>query len=155
MRRNAKATSDHDQLQAAAGPSQPGYRSVHAQASQTQWPTPHICVNMADDGSRHLQPHVSTTAFDSDDKEDAPKCHSNTRQAVLDVIINWITIQTAIRTQWILWLNGAAGAGKSAIGRSIVEYCLSLDIPIARFFFFRTDSARNTSKPIVATLVYQ
>ncbi len=48
---------------------------------------------------------------------DAPKCHPNTRQAVLDEIMNWI-ILAAARVQWILWLNGAAGAGKSAIGRS-------------------------------------
>ena len=76
------------------------------------------------DGFKHLQAHVATTAFDSDDIVDAPKCHPNTRKAVLDNIMNWITIQTAMRVQWILWLNGAAGAGKSAIGRSIVALCL-------------------------------
>ncbi|KJA29530.1 hypothetical protein HYPSUDRAFT_221092 [Hypholoma sublateritium FD-334 SS-4] len=114
----------------------------------------HFCAD-ADDGLKHLQAHVATTAFDSDNGEDAPKCHANTRQAVLDDIMNWIIVQTAVRIQWILWLNGAAGAGKSAIGRSIVALCLAQNIPIARFFFFRTDSTRNNLKPVVATLVHQ
>ena len=68
--------------------------------------------------------------------------------------MDWI-LQTVMRTQWMLWLNGAAGAGKSAIARSIVALCLARNIPIARFFFFRTDPTRNTLQPVVATLVYQ
>ncbi len=55
----------------------------------------------------------------------------------------------------MLWINGAAGAGKSAIARSIVDLCLKQDIVIVRFFFFRTDPSRNTIKPVVATLAYQ
>ena len=68
--------------------------------------------------------------------------------------MGWIQ-QTAIRTQWMLWLNGAAGAGKSAIARSIVALCLAQNIIIARFFFFRTDAARNNLQSVVATLVHQ
>ncbi len=68
--------------------------------------------------------------------------------------MSWI-ILTVTRTQWVLWLNGAAGAGKSAIGRSIVDLCIDRNIPIARFFFFRTDNTRNNITSIVATLVYQ
>ncbi|KJA22785.1 hypothetical protein HYPSUDRAFT_638364 [Hypholoma sublateritium FD-334 SS-4] len=113
----------------------------------------HNCHD-ADDGLKHLQAHVATTAFDSGQHVDAPKCHPNTRQAVLDEIMKWIVLAVA-RVQWVLWLNGAAGAGKSAIGRSIVELCFQRNIPIARFFFFRTDSTRNNIKPLVATLVHQ
>ncbi|KJA19409.1 hypothetical protein HYPSUDRAFT_143853, partial [Hypholoma sublateritium FD-334 SS-4] len=83
-----------------------------------------------------------------------PKCHPNTRQAVQDDIMDWI-LPTVMRIQWMLWLNGAAGAGKSAIARSIVTLCLAQKIPIARFFFFRTDSTRNTIESVVATLVHQ
>ncbi len=68
--------------------------------------------------------------------------------------MNWIVL-TVARTQWILWLNGAAGAGKSAIGRSIVDLCINRNIPIARFFFFRTDATRNNITSLVATLVCQ
>ncbi len=106
------------------------------------------------DGFKHLQAHVTTSAFDAQDHVDAPKCHRNTRETVLNEIMNWI-ILTVTRVQWMLWLNGAAGAGKSAIGRSIVDRCIARNIPIARFFFFRTDSTRNNIKPLVATLLHQ
>ncbi len=62
------------------------------------------------DGFKHLQAHVVTSAYDSQDHVDAPKCHPNTRKAVLDKIFDWIVL-TVTRVQWILWLNGAAGAG--------------------------------------------
>ncbi|KJA16994.1 hypothetical protein HYPSUDRAFT_105282, partial [Hypholoma sublateritium FD-334 SS-4] len=91
---------------------------------------------------------------DSPEHVDAPKCHPNTRQAVLDEILNWI-ILTVTRIQWVLWLNGAAGAGKSAICRSVVDLCIQRNIPIVRFFFFRTDSTRNNVRPLVATLIHQ
>ena len=53
------------------------------------------------------------------------------------------------RTDWetwyryILWLTGAAGAGKSAIAQSIIELCLVQGLIIASFFFNRSDSTRN------------
>ena len=68
--------------------------------------------------------------------------------------MDWVTVAT-MGLQWILWLNGAAGAGKSAIARSVVDLCLRKRIAIIRFFFFRTDPTRNTTKSIAATLAYQ
>ena len=68
--------------------------------------------------------------------------------------MDWVLLTTA-RLQWILWLNGAAGAGKSAIGRSVVDLCLAQKIVVVRFFFFRTDPTRNTIDPVIGTLVYQ
>ncbi|KJA13931.1 hypothetical protein HYPSUDRAFT_49507 [Hypholoma sublateritium FD-334 SS-4] len=123
------------------------------QQNQPPPTTAHDCSD-ADDGFKHLQAHVATTAFDSAQQVDAPKCHPNTRLAVLNEIMDWILL-TVTRVQWMMWLNGAAGAGKSAIARSIVALCLARNIPVARFFFFRTDSTRNTIQPIVATLVHQ
>ena len=64
-------------------------------------------------------------------------------------------MQSTVKHRWILWLNGAAGAGKSAIARSVMQYCLDTGIPIARFFFFRSDPARCNIAPVVATLVNQ
>ena len=68
--------------------------------------------------------------------------------------MDWVLVAT-MGLQRILWINGAAGAGKSAIARSIVDMCLKREIDIARFFFFRMDSTRNTIQPFVATLAYQ
>ena len=68
--------------------------------------------------------------------------------------MTWVVVATT-GLQWILWLNGAAGAGKSAIARSVVELCLKQHLVVGRFFFFRTDRSRNTIKSLVATLAYQ
>ncbi|KAF9470329.1 hypothetical protein BDN70DRAFT_774951, partial [Pholiota conissans] len=56
-----------------------------------------------------------------------------------------------------LWLNGAAGAGKSAIMQSILELLLLryTFVAVASFFFSRGDSTRNTIAPLVPTLAYQ
>lgn len=105
-------------------------------------------------GFLHLQAHVATSAFDSVDNADATWCHPNTRRAVLQDIFDWIFL-AASQIQWIFWLNGAAGAGKSDIARSIVQHCLKNGIPVARFFFFRSDLTRNNIQPVVATLVDQ
>lgn len=69
-------------------------------------------------------------------------------------IYKWI-IQSEHRREWLLWLNGGAGAGKSAIMQSIAEQCVQAAIAIASFFFFRSDPSRNTITPLVATLAYQ
>ncbi len=82
-----------------------------------------------------LKPHVAPSAYASQQEGDAPKCHPNTRTAILTAIMDWVLAAT-MGLQWILWLNGAAGAGKSAIARSVIDLCLEQQIVIARFFFF-------------------
>jgi hypothetical protein len=64
-------------------------------------------------------------------------------------------VQSEDREQWLLWLNGAAGAGKSAIMQSLTERCTHAAIAIASFFFFRGDPRRNTTTHLIATLAYQ
>jgi len=59
------------------------------------------------------------------------------------------------RDKLMLWLNGPAGSGKSAIGHSIAERCKAEGRLLATFFFGRSDSRRNQSKPLVATIAYQ
>ncbi|KAF5329395.1 hypothetical protein D9619_009234 [Psilocybe cf. subviscida] len=102
-----------------------------------------------------LSNEVSTNAFhNSVGRIDAPKCYPGTREEVMGDIEKWISADAA-RTHWIMWLSGPAGAGKSAIAQSIAERCVSRSVPVASFFFFRTDSTRNDLRPLVATLSYQ
>ena len=54
------------------------------------------------DGFRHLQAHVATTAFDSDDGEDAPKCHPNTRQ-----VCNFLSYNRSHRNQVYTLFSGS------------------------------------------------
>lgn len=54
-----------------------------------------------------------------------------------------------------MWLNGAAGAGKSAIAQTLAEICENECIPLASFFFSRLDGTRNTERMLFSTLAYQ
>ncbi|KAF8186314.1 hypothetical protein BJ912DRAFT_1060358 [Pholiota molesta] len=102
-----------------------------------------------------LQKRVAPSAFhNSYQHVDPPRCHPNTREQILERIFRWI-ISSEDRDEWIFWLNGSAGAGKSAILRSIAERCVKAGIPLASFFLFRTDSGRNTMECLIGTIVYQ
>jgi len=62
---------------------------------------------------------------------------------------------TAPKTDaFILWLYGPAGAGKTAIARRVAELCEAEGLLLASFLFFRSDSNRNTMKPLVANIAY-
>jgi len=84
---------------------------------------------------------------------DVPRCHENTRVAVLEKIDDWVHLVIEI-TAFIMWLYGAAGAGKSAIARTMAEKLHSRQQLLATFFFSRADSSRNTIKSVIATLAY-
>ena len=97
---------------------------------------------------------VSSNAFyDSDNRPDPPKCHPNTRVAVINKIIDWATgmIET---DAFMLWLYGPVGSGKTAIARKIAELFAEHGL-LASFLFFRSDPTRNTMKPLVANIAYR
>ncbi|PPQ85048.1 hypothetical protein CVT25_010270 [Psilocybe cyanescens] len=100
---------------------------------------------------------ASPAAFhNSGDRRDPPKCHSNTRVAVLKKIMDWIHgLEPAMQKALIMWLYGPAGAGKSAIAQSIAELCYEEGILIASYFFSRFDSTRNHPRSLIATIAYQ
>ncbi|KAF8171704.1 hypothetical protein BJ912DRAFT_1047510 [Pholiota molesta] len=115
----------------------------------------HNANNNRTDPFELLQRRVAPSAFhNSEIRFDPPRCHPNTRVANLQSIYDWI-VQSNDHKQWLLWLNGAAGAGKSAIMQSITERCAQAAIAIASFFFFRGDLRRNTTTHLIATLAYQ
>src|SRR6266545_3713438 len=84
---------------------------------------------------------------------DIPKCHPNTRVAILERLKNWLVGNVEPNAS-ILWLNGAAGCGKSCIARSVAEWCQEQNLLLASFFFFRSDSSRNCVKRFIPTLAY-
>jgi len=121
-------------------------------------------------GIELLMEAVSPNAFyDSDNRADPPKCHENTRVAVITKIMNWVTstMDTDAFMLWlcspadapktdasILWLYGPAGAGKTAIARKVAELCEAQRLLLASFLFFRSDPRRNTMTPLVANIAY-
>ncbi|KAJ3518022.1 hypothetical protein NLJ89_g128 [Agrocybe chaxingu] len=55
----------------------------------------------------------------------------------------------------MLLLYGPAGAGKTAIARTVPEICADRRLLLASFLFFRTNSRRNTIKSLVANIAYR
>jgi hypothetical protein len=100
------------------------------------------------------QQHVSPDALhNSLQQSNSPKCHPNTRTAVLKDILSWAEDDTS-ETQ-VLWLHGPAGAGKTAIGHSVAEISQERNQFAAGFFFPRTAAGRNHEKCLIATIAYQ
>jgi len=85
---------------------------------------------------------------------DPPKCHPHTREAVRQKILDWVT-KKIDTDAFVLWLYGAAGAGKSAIAQTIAEVCHELKLLLASFFFSRGVLHRCTSKNFFASIAYQ
>ncbi|KAF4617494.1 hypothetical protein D9613_006072 [Agrocybe pediades] len=101
---------------------------------------------------------VAPSAFhDSGASFDKPKCHPRTRVKILEDILYWIIRENKVAQASIqfMWLNGAAGCGKSAIAQSTIESCMERGLRLASFFFSRSDSTRNHAGSLVATLAYQ
>ena len=101
-----------------------------------------------------LQNIVPGAFHDSDELYELPKCHPGTRKAILKLIMSWIEGER-IRTSFILWMYGPAGAGKSAIAKTIAEMCAEARLLAASFFFSRTASGRNVKTSLMSTLAYQ
>ena len=105
-------------------------------------------------GLEILQRHVSPDALhNSLEQSNPPKCHLNTRTAVLKDISSWAEDDSS-ETR-VLWLHGPAGAGKTAIGHSVAEMSQERNQLAAGFFFSRTGAGRNHEKCLIATIAYQ
>jgi len=92
--------------------------------------------------------------YDYGHQFDVPRCHENTRVAVLEKIDDWVDLVIEIAA-FIMWLYGAAGAGKSAIARTMAERLHRRQQLLATFFFSRQDSSRNHINSVIATLAYK
>ncbi|KAF6765833.1 hypothetical protein DFP72DRAFT_868588 [Ephemerocybe angulata] len=106
-----------------------------------------------------LSKHMAAGAIhDSKERCDAPKCMPETRVAVQDEILSWITDgQKDAEPKRILWVTGPAGTGKTAILGTIAERCKAKKMLGATFFFssFSGSLARRSKTHIVSTLAYQ
>ena len=73
--------------------------------------------------------------------------------SVLEKIGDWVDLVIHF-TAFVMWLYGAAGAGKSAIARTMAEILHSRQQLLATFFFSRADSSRNQIRSVIPTLAY-
>ena len=101
-----------------------------------------------------LQKNIAAGAMhNSKERHDAPKCHPNTRKAVLGDITSWVSDHS--KETLILWLRAPAGSGKSAILQQIAENFQKSGGLSASFFFSRFAVERNTGTYLIATLAAQ
>jgi pantothenate kinase-related protein Tda10 len=80
---------------------------------------------------------------------------THTRVVVIGDIMQWVDEPHIGADDLILWLFGAAGAGKSAIAKRIAEIASQKGLLIATFFLSRTPLTRSNKDRLVATLAYQ
>ncbi|KAF9473284.1 hypothetical protein BDN70DRAFT_965966, partial [Pholiota conissans] len=92
--------------------------------------------------------------YDSSARYDPPKCHPNTRVAVLEYLMGWIFGRNDPEVL-IMWLHGPAGTGKSALLQTITERCAEIKALLASFFFGCSDPTRNHIKPLIPTIACQ
>ncbi|KAJ7450493.1 hypothetical protein B0H11DRAFT_1822102, partial [Mycena galericulata] len=82
-----------------------------------------------------------------------PACHPGTRTAKLAELNAW-SLDTSPTSQ-LLWLHGAAGAGKSAIAQMFAGNCDAQHRLGASFFFRRSHPKRGTWHNLLTTIAYQ
>ncbi|KAJ6484215.1 hypothetical protein C8R45DRAFT_1075420 [Mycena sanguinolenta] len=90
---------------------------------------------------------------DSTDSFMEPKCHPETRTQILEDLRKWALDPYPKTT--ILWLYGPAGAGKSAIMRTLASQLHENERLGGCFFFKRGHATRGTAKTLFATIAYQ
>ncbi|KAF5312291.1 hypothetical protein D9619_003568 [Psilocybe cf. subviscida] len=111
-------------------------------------------ANSTSDPLNKLYDRVATNAIlNAGGRADEVRCYPGTREKVIGLIERWMDSDNT--TPNMMWLNGPAGAGKSAIVQTIAERCKERGVLAANFFFFRADPTRSTAQPLVATLLYQ
>ena len=107
-------------------------------------------------GILHLLNNISHGAFHNAlERYPPPKCHPDTRKAVLQRILHWIEASGNEKDNRILWLHGPAGAGKSAIAQTVSEHCAETKELAASFFFSRLEPYRNNASRLWATIAFQ
>ncbi|KAJ7450420.1 hypothetical protein FB451DRAFT_993699, partial [Mycena latifolia] len=81
---------------------------------------------------------------DSVESFDQPRCHPETRTNLLDTLYRWATEENAGYS--IYWLNGPAGAGKSAIMQTLCQRLHDAGRLGGSFFFKRSHITRGNAK---------
>ncbi|TFK67716.1 hypothetical protein BDN72DRAFT_85603 [Pluteus cervinus] len=89
-------------------------------------------------------------SFDSAERGDPPRCHENTRTAILTSTYSWMDDFTTL--YFFLWISGWAGTGKSAILQTLAEVYRNMRRLAASFFFSQASQDRNTTQRFVATI---
>jgi hypothetical protein len=91
-------------------------------------------------------------AHDDSARDPPPRCHPSTRIQLLDQITAWFYDE--IRRRLVLWINGPAGVGKSAILQTFAEILAKSKLLGASVFVSRPNG-RNDPRRLFITIAYQ
>ncbi|KAH9481796.1 putative secreted lipase [Psilocybe cubensis] len=101
-----------------------------------------------------LHSHIASGALhDSGERFNPPRCHPETRRALLSEIVDWV--RQTNRETVIMWLYGSIGSGKSALAQSLAEKYQDLGLLAATFFFARLSAERCHERRLSPTISYQ
>ncbi|KAJ6504078.1 hypothetical protein C8R47DRAFT_1038323 [Mycena vitilis] len=105
-------------------------------------------------GLNILHRAVAGGAFhDSLERYPQPRCHPETRTEMLEDLHQWSSRTDPASS--ILWLQGPAGAGKSAIAQSLCQMLEAEGRLGASFFFKRGNAYRGSANKLFSTIAYQ
>ncbi|KAJ6564098.1 hypothetical protein B0H19DRAFT_1067691 [Mycena capillaripes] len=111
-------------------------------------------TSYGESGIDFLYHYVAVEALhNSGERFPEPACHPGTRTTVLDELRAW-ALDTNHESS-LLWLNGSAGAGKSAIAQMFAGECAHQSRLGASFFFRRGHLNRGTWHKLFTTISYQ
>jgi hypothetical protein len=96
--------------------------------------------------------HIGDAAYDSWENQRHRPCLTDTRVDLLHEITDWATCNSP---QYIFWLRGRAGTGKSTIALTIAKAFDRPNATLASFFFKRGGGDLARSRMVISTIVYQ
>ncbi|KAJ7752614.1 hypothetical protein B0H16DRAFT_1723543 [Mycena metata] len=92
-------------------------------------------------------------SYDSAERYPPPRCHPQTRKAVFEIILAWTN--NAQHGPPMLWVNGGAGSGKTAISQTVAEYCAQSGQLGATFFFSHGKGDLSDGRLLFPTIAYK
>ncbi|KAF9449320.1 hypothetical protein P691DRAFT_667702 [Macrolepiota fuliginosa MF-IS2] len=98
-----------------------------------------------------LKASLPQAAHDSSERDPPPRCHPGTRQDYIAQIIQW-SLNKKDRIGRMLWMQGPAGVGKSAVAQTVAE---TLDDKLGAAFFFSRLNSGDDPDCFFTTLAYQ
>ncbi|KAJ7676897.1 hypothetical protein DFH06DRAFT_1466259 [Mycena polygramma] len=125
----------------------------------------HNTVRHGESGITILHRGSAPEAFhDSPDSPDRPRCHAETRIEIHQKLLKWC-LDLEWRHAWgetsydtepsVLWLHGPAGAGKSAIMRTLSQRLETAGRLGGAFFFKRGHATCGNAKVLFVTVALQ
>jgi len=134
------------------------HSNSNLEAAARCFPTTTITSTMAaSPAMEKLRSMVATSAIhdgERDDEDYTGECLPGTRETYLKLLSEWA--DKGPLEMRVKWVNGVAGAGKTAMTRSFCDLLENtLHIPVASFFIWKSDGKRNTLRHLPATIASQ